>query len=334
MRPSTLSPTTRREALRLALAGVAGLAWPRLALAQGDESFDGFLDGVRREAAAQGVRTATLDAALNGLQPVERVLALDTHQPETTVTFADYIDRSVNPKRIEAGRTRLHDNQALLAEIGARYNVQPRFIVALWGLETDFGAFTGGFEIVPALATLAWKSSRPALFRAELIAALRILDRSGLRTDQLKGSWAGAMGQTQFMPSSYLKYAVDYRGKGRADIWEDRADVFASIANYLAREGWNGAYSWGREVRLPPGLDQGLLGGKVLKTVAQWQALGVRRSDGGELPRAALEAGLVQPGGPQGPSLMTYGNYRVIMKWNHSNYFATSVSYLADRIAV
>jgi membrane-bound lytic murein transglycosylase B len=330
---SDLRTTDRRGALLLGLGAAASAAWPRQGMAaEGD--FGQWLAGFRAEAAAQGISRATLAEALDGLKPVERVLELDRHQPESTVTFAEYIDHSVNAKRVESGRRHLAENAALLAEIGERFNVQPRFIVALWGLETDFGAFTGNFSIIAALATLAWGSSRPTLFRPELLAALRIVDEGGIRPEEMKGSWAGAMGQTQFMPSSYLKYAVDYRGKGRADIWTDRADVFASIANYLSREGWNGEFTWGREVRLPARFDPALLGGKVLKTIAAWAALGVRRPDGGELPRAALEAGLVQPGGAAGPTLLTYGNYRVIMKWNHSTYFATSVSYLADKVTV
>jgi membrane-bound lytic murein transglycosylase B len=325
--------TGRRTALRLGLAAAATALIPCGAGAE-QAGFAEWLAAFRRDAAAQGITPATLDLALNGLQPVQRVLDLDRHQPETTITFAQYIDKSVNPHRVAEGRQRLHDNRVLLQAIGARYNVQPRFIVALWGLETDFGAFTGGFSIIAALATLAWSSSRPALFRTELIAALTMIDRYRFTPEDLKGSWAGAMGQTQFMPSSYLKYAVDYRGAGRPDIWSAPEDVFASIAHYLAEEGWDGALTWGREVMLPPSFAPDLLGGKVLKPVADWQALGVRRRDGGDLPRAALEAGLVRPGAVSGPVLMTYGNFRVIMKWNHSTYFAASVSYLADKIAV
>jgi membrane-bound lytic murein transglycosylase B len=331
--PSDSPILDRRAALRLGAAGALLLGLGSRSGAA-EAAFAEWLAGFRKEAAAQGIRRVTLDTALDGLQPVPRVLELDRKQPETTTTFAQYIERTVNPKRVESGREHLRDNLGLLTEIGHRYNVQPRFIVALWGLETDFGAFTGGFSVIAALATLAWASGRPALFKSELIAALQIVDRYGFAPAELKGSWAGAMGQTQFMPSSYLKHAVDYRRKGRPDIWADRADVFASIANYLAEEGWNGAFTWGREVRLPAAFDTSFLGGKVIKPVSEWQELGVRRHDGGDLPRAALEAGLVRPGGADGPTLMTYGNYRVIMKWNRSTYFATSVSYLADQIAV
>jgi membrane-bound lytic murein transglycosylase B len=296
--------------------------------------FRSWLESFKADAEAAGISRATLDGALDGLQPIQHVLDLDQHQPESTITFATYITKSVNPQRIETGRQRLAENRGLLEEIGSRYNVQPRFIVALWGLETDFGAFTGGFSIVASLATLAWGSSRPELFRSELVAALKIIDRNHVSVAEMTGSWAGAMGQTQFMPSSYLKYAVSYNHEGYADIWRIRGDVFASIANYLSHEGWDGTYTWGREVILPAKFDTSMLGGKTVRPIAAWDALGVRRADGGALPRAAIEGGLVQPGGKDGPTLLTYGNYRVIMRWNHSNYFATSVSYLADKIAV
>ena len=322
----------RRHFISLAAAGSALAGAPPRAFAE-TGSFSAWLDGFKAEARAAGISHATIERALGGLQPIEHVLELDQHQPESTITFATYIAKSVNPQRVENGRQKLTENRALLEEVGATYNVQPRFIVALWGLETDFGGYTGNFSIVAALATLAWGSSRPEMFKSELIAALKIIDRNGVSPSEMTGSWAGAMGQTQFMPSSYLRYATAFRHAGYPDIWRDRGDVFASIANYLAHEGWDGAYTWGREVRLPSQFDRNLVNGKTLKTVAEWDALGVRRIDGEKLPPAAIQGGLVQPGGAEGPTLMTYGNYRVIMRWNHSNYFATSVSYLADRIA-
>jgi membrane-bound lytic murein transglycosylase B len=319
----------RRQLLML-LAGT-GLVGGRVARAAAMD-FPTWLADFKKEAMEQGIGAATLESAFSGVQPLQKVLDLDHHQPEKTTTFNEYIDRVVNPNRIEAARRHLAENRALLQEVGQRYNVQPRFILALWGIETDFGAFTGGFSVVAALATLAYDGRRGEVFRRELIAALKILDQGHFKASELKGSWAGAMGQTQFMPSTFLKYAVDYSGTGRQDIWGDRADVFASAANYLASLGWDGADTWGREVVLPSGFDPSLLGGQVLRSVDTWRSLGVRRSDGGELPRLDLEAGLVRPGGDTGPTLMTYGNFRAIMKWNRSLYFATAVCYLADRI--
>jgi membrane-bound lytic murein transglycosylase B len=315
----------------LALLGGAGLATARTAWAAPTD-FPTWLAAFKQEAIAKGIRRDTVEAAFVGVQPSAKVLELDRKQPEGTVSFQDYLDRAITQQRVDIARRHFDENRALLTAISRRYNVQPRFILALWGIETGFGTFTGDFSVVAALATLAYDGRRGDFFRSELIAALRILDQGHFKPAELKGSWAGAMGQTQFMPSSFLKYAVDYDGKGRQDIWTDRADVFASIANYLATVGWDGTVGWGREVILPAGFDSALLGGQALRSVDDWRSLGVLPSDGGRLPRLDLEAGLVQPGGAAGPTLMTYGNYRVIMKWNRSLYFASAVSFLADRI--
>ena len=323
----------RRQALLLAAACSLAAIVPAAIVPAGaaDQDFATWLAAFKAEAIAQGIRKETVEAAFVGVEPIPHVLELDRRQPETTITFTTYVQRVVTADRVEAGRRHLAENRKLLDEVGARYNVQPRFIVALWAVESGFGVVMGDFNVVAALATLAYDGRRGAFFRKELIAALKILDQGHFQPGELKGSWAGAMGQTQFMPSSFLSYAVDYNGNGRQDIWTDHADVFASIANYLKSCGWNGAIGWGRAVKLPKRFDSTALDGKTLKTVDGWRALGVRRSDGGELPHADLEAGLVQPGGTAGPTLMTYGNYRAIMKWNHSLYFATAVSYLADR---
>jgi len=325
----------RRDLLRgLAALGLIGVVNPDHArAADTDTAFAIWLKAFRAEALAAGIRPQTLDRALKGLHPLPKVLALDHHQPEVTMTFEQYLTRVVNPTRVDSGRRRLAANRPLLNEISARFGVQPQFIMALWGIETDYGASTGDFGVVGALATLAFASSRPDLFRKELLAALRIVDQGHFRAEDLRGSWAGAMGQTQFMPSSFLTYAVDYTGKGRADIWGDLADVFASIANYLQRCGWNGATTWGRVVLVPAGFDTALIGNKKAKRPADWAALGVRAEAGGDLPLDEADAELIRPGGATGPVLMTYGNYRVIMRWNHSTYFASAVSQLADRIA-
>ena len=328
-------PVSRRQLLvRLAaVAAAAPVLLGGIGPAQGaDQDFATWLAAFKQDALGAGVHQGTLDAAFAGVAPIPRVLELDQRQPETTITFDTYVTRVVSDARIQAGRQHLADDRELLGEIGAKYGVQPRFIVALWAIETDFGRVQGDYPIVASLATLAYDGRRGAFFRKELIAALKILDQGHIRPDELRGSWAGAMGQTQFMPSTFLAYAVDYAGTGKQDIWHDKRDALASIANYLASLGWQGDYTWGRPVRLPAGFDPALLGGQVLRTVDQWRALGVQRDDGGILPQATLDAGLVQPGGAAGPTLMVYGNYRAIMKWNRSLYFATAVSYLADRI--
>src|SRR5713101_8484000 len=258
-----------RRVASIALVVMLALSGRPAAANQAD--FASFLVGVRQDALAAGIKPATLDRALNGLQPIPRVLELDRKQPERVLTFTEYMGRVVTPARIETARHRLAENRSLLNEIGAKYGVQPRFIVALWGIESDFGRLTGGFHIVGALATLAYDGRRSAFFRKELINALKILDHGDIAPEAMVGSWAGAMGQSQFMPSSYLSYAVNWRGDGRRDIWNRKEDVFASIANYLARVGWRGDQNWGREVRLPPGFDRSLAGVDAVKPLAEWQ---------------------------------------------------------------
>jgi len=220
-----------------------------------------------------------------------------------------------------------------LAEISEAYGVQSRFIVALWGIESDFGRVTGGFPVLDSLATLAFDGRRGAFFQDQLIQALRIVDDGHIQPDDMLGSWAGAMGQSQFMPSSFHSFAVDHDGDGRRDIWGTLPDVFASAANYLAEAGWKGDQTWGRQVRLPEGFDDALSGLDVTKPLHEWQALGVRRSNGDDLPVAQLSASVVLPGGPDGPAFLTYPNYRVLLKWNRSHYFATTVGQFADMLA-
>lgn len=315
------------------LAGLAAaLAWGRGAPAA-ELEFDAWLKAFRQEAIAKGIPAAIVEQSLVGVAPIPRVLELDRRQPETTLTFDEYITRVVNPGRVESGRARLHEHRELLGRVSHAYGVQPRFIVALWGIETDFGRITGNFSILSALATLAYDGRRSAFFREELLNALRILARSNIAPQELRGSWAGAMGQSQFMPSTYLAYAVDFDGDGRADIWNSRADVFASAANYLSKVGWRADETWGREVRLPAGFERALIDhNKVQKPLIEWQALGVRRTDGGDLPARELNASVIQPGGADGPSFLIYNNYRVLLRWNRSLYFATAVGFLADRI--
>ena len=308
-----------------------GLARPA---ASAETDFATWLAGVREEALTRGIRGATLDRALAGVHPLPRVLELDRAQPERTLSYAEYLKRVVTPGRVAMARKRLAENRALLREIAGKYHVQPRFIVALWGIESDFGRLSGGFPVISALATLAYDGRRASFFRGELMAALSILDHGDITPEAMLGSWAGAMGQSQFMPSSFLNYAVDYRGDGRRDIWHRREDVFASIANYLSGLGWRGDEGWGRRVRLPPGFDQSLAGLETKKTLAQWQRLGVRRGDGGDLAGrdGRIEASLILPGGADGPALLVYDNFRAILKWNNSIFFASAVGSLADSI--
>ncbi|MBI1775118.1 MAG: lytic murein transglycosylase [Proteobacteria bacterium] len=328
MRPS--SPLSLWVAV--AFSSLVAIAASAMPVRANELSFAQWLDGFKREAEEKGLSPATLDRTLARVQPIPRVLELDRRQPEVTLTFQQYIERVINDRRVETARRLLGEHRPLLARVSQRYGVQPRFIVALWGIETDFGRFTGDFSVFAALATLAYDGRRSNFFRGELMQALRIVEAGYATPEQMRGSWAGAMGQSQFMPSSFLKYAVDYEERGRRDIWTSLPDVFASIANYLKENGWQGDQTWGRAVKLPQGFDAALVGLTVARPLPEWHALGARRPDGGPLPARELPASLVLPGGPEGPAFLVYGNYRAIMRYNPSIFYATAVGQLADRI--
>lgn len=297
-----------------------------------DQPFETWLEGVRAEARQKGISEATVQAALADIQPIPRVIELDRQQPEFTLTFQQYLDRVVPQARIDKGRRLMAEHKALLTRIEGQFGVPARQIVALWGIETDFGRVTGGFKVIPALATLAHDGRRSAFFRKELMDALKIVDDGHIDAERMLGSWAGAMGQNQFMPSSFRAYAIDYTGDGKRDIWTTLPDVLASIANYLSRVGWKNDQTWGREVQLPAGFDIGLAENKTRKAIPEWQALGVRRADGSDLPARDLPAQIVLPAGAGGPAYMVYDNFEVILKWNRSTYFAIAAGTLADAL--
>lgn len=301
-------------------------------LHQNSQSFDVWLVELKAEAAAKGVSAATLDAALMGVEPIPRVIELDRAQPEFTWTFRDYMTKLVNDDRVAKGKRMLAENAKLLGAVGKKYGIEPRFLVAFWGLETDFGRFAeGSFSTIAALATLAYDGRRSAFFREQLLAALKILDQDHIAPEKMKGSWAGAMGHFQFIPTTFAAYAQDWDGDGRRDIWTNRGDAYASAANYLTKSGWNNAETWGREVVLPKGFDFNLSGLEVTKPLADWQKLGVRRVGGAALPQADVSASVVTPSGAKGPAFLVYGNFRTIMIWNRSIYYALAVGHLADR---
>jgi len=315
----------------LVLAVVLTLS-PRPGVAQ-EVTFDAWLVDLRTEAAAKGISSATLDAALTGLQPIPRVIELDRRQPEFTWTFRDYMTKLVNAQRVEKGKRKLAQNSKLLNEIGAKYGIQPRYLVAFWGLETDFGRLAEGyFPTIAALATLAHDGRRSTFFRAQLMAALKILDEGHISPAKMKGSWAGAMGHFQFIPTTFQAYAQDYDGDGHKDIWGNQADAYASAANFLTKSGWKGDEIWGREVVLPSGFDFNLASMKVKKNLDQWQALGIRRLGGADLPKVEIAASVVAPAGAKGPAFMIYGNFRTIMVWNRSIFYGIAVGHLADRL--
>ncbi|MGH7094756.1 MAG: lytic murein transglycosylase [Stellaceae bacterium] len=298
-----------------------------------DGNWDGFLAEIRRDAVAHGIRAATVDRTLHYVQYLPHVIELDHRQPEHTMTFEEFIGKSVTPERKEQARRAAAENWPLLGQVSRVYGVQPRFIVALWGIESAFGRITGNYLVPSALATLAYDGRRGALFRSELLAALRIIDQGDIRADQMLGSWAGAMGQCQFMPSTFLHYAVDFDRDGRRDIWTDRADVLGSIANYIGHLGWHGDEGWGQVAWVPQNFDTRYSGLHIRRPVTEWARLGVRSADGGAPVGREIEASLVLPDGTTGPALLVYDNFRAIMRWNKSTFFAAAVGYLADSMA-
>lgn len=299
-----------------------------------DQSFEQWLAGAKAEARSNGVSEDIINRAFAGVSPVKRIIELDRKQPEGTMTFAKYRKRIINDARVAQGRRLLKTHAAQLQKASDKYGVAPQYIVALWGIETSYGNNTGGFDVVEALSTLAYDGRRSSFFRKELMNALKILEEGHISPEKMKGSWAGAMGQNQFMPSSFHAYAVDGNGDGRRDIWTSLPDVFASTANYLSNRGWREDERWGRAVTVPSNLPKRFIGLDYKADLATWKSMGVTLLGGGALPQSDdIKASIVQPDGANGPSYLAYNNYRVIMRWNKSTYFATSVGLLADQIA-
>lgn len=322
---------SRRAVLAAAAASAAVAPWPASA-APG--SFESFLASVRTEARAKGISVATLDRALTGLKPNQKVIDLDHHQPESTFTWDQYRTRIVSDARVQRGRQYYAANRAVMTQVTARYGVPAGIVMGIWGLETDYGRFTGGFNVIEALATLSWEGRRAAFFRSELLDALRILDHGDIAFAQMTGSYAGAMGQTQFMPDSFLKYAVDWNGTGRRDIWGDIGCVFASTANYLAREGWQANLPWGQRVTLAGRIDPYIVGHEHRRPVAEWAGLGVRSVTGQAL-RDAPAAALIMPGGESEPNesyLVYYPNYKAIRSYNPPDFYCLSVGLIGDLV--
>jgi membrane-bound lytic murein transglycosylase B len=324
-------------------AGLTAFASPSAQEPDPKPSFDSWLAKARGEALALGISEATVSAALDGLEPLPVVVERDRSQAEAVLSVDEYVRRRLTPKFVRSANEHAAADRATLKQVGDRYGVQPRFLVAVWGLESNFGRFSGVRPVVQALATLAWEGRRGAFFTSELMDALRIVDRGDIALPVMKGSWAGAMGQTQFMPSSYLKHAEDFDGDGNRDIWRSTPDVLASIANYLKAYGWKADETWGREVRLPAGKADSIVEHVGLRTegcraardmtisrpLKQWQALGVRTVDGKALPVADRDASLFRAGKR---AFLVYGNYEALLGYNCAHAYALSVSQLADRI--
>jgi len=295
--------------------------------------FDSWLAEFRAEAAAAGITEATLDAALSGVAPAERVVALDRGQPEFLQTFSDYLGRRVTPQRVEQGRSQLQAHAALLDAVEQRYGVPKSVLVAFWGLETHYGKVKGSLNIPASLATLAYDGRRSRFFRSQLLDALHIIDAGHVSAADMTGSWAGAMGHMQFMPSTFRAHAVDADGDGRIDLWQSLPDAMHSAANYLKRAGWRTGEPVAVQVRLPDGFEWRSARISNRQPVAAWAAQGVVPAAGGALPAAAGRAAIVLPQGWQGPAFMVYDNFDVVMDWNRSLNYALAVAQLAQQLA-
>jgi membrane-bound lytic murein transglycosylase B len=311
----------------------AGVSFTALA---NKAEFDEYVQGLKQEALDKGISAQTVQQAFANVSYKPRAVKADRNQPEKKLTLDEYIPRAVPDWKVKQAKALYDKHYTELKRIGEQYGVQPRFIVALWGVESNFGSLTGGYNVIDALATLAYDGRRETFFRKETMAALTILDQGHIAVDNMKGSWAGAMGQCQFMPSSFLNFAQDGNGDGKKDIWTSKSDVFASAANYLSQSGWDAKYTWGRQVKVPKGLDKSLLGRDRAKgkTLQEWGKLGITKHSGAKLPspKEPIKAWLIMPDDEQGRAYLVYNNYQVLMKWNRSYYFGIAVSHLADRI--
>lgn len=325
---------------------VAAAATPTV-YAQTEAEFEEYVSALRSEALSKGYDSAIVEQAFSHVVFKKKIVKADRNQPEFVETLETYLPKRVPQWKVDKARVLYKEHKVLLEKIGKAYGVQPRFIVALWGLETNFGKIQGKYPLISSLVTLCFDGRRETFFKAQLWDALDILQFEKVPYEKLKGSWAGAMGQVQFMPSSFKAYAVDFDGDGVKDIWQNMGDVFASAANYLAHEKWNKDLTWGRQVKLPDNFDfnhavpQKTRGRahwleewkRTEKTLSEWQALGVRRADGSDLPKVDLKAAMMIPDGENGRIYLAYDNYKSLMHWNRSYYFVTTVGYLSDRIA-
>lgn len=300
------------------------------ASAQPTQSWDSWLKELRAEAKAEGITDATFDLALKGVKPNRRVNHFSKTQPEKRLTFLKYRSTRIDPYRITLGVREYKKRRQTLDKIGQEFGVDPHFITAIWGIETSYGRYMGSFPVIGSLATLAYDGRRAAFFRKELLMALKIVQGGHVDLDKFKGEWAGASGHAQFLPSSWHRFAVDYDGDGHKDIWNDLDDVFASIANYLLQNGWKTNEPWAYEAKLPYNFDHGLIGFDQKHSVATWRKAGLVLPEGVSWPSDDIEASLIEQYG--GPYMLVFNNFRVLLRYNNSKFYAGSVGFLADSI--
>jgi lytic murein transglycosylase len=321
-------PSATPPPATLAAAQAAGVPMDDLAQQQG---FARWVAAFRETARASGIDDATLHLAFDDARYVPRAITADRAQPEFTRTVWDYVDLIVSPARVQRGQQKLAEVQPQLDAAAAQFGVPQATIVAIWGMESDYGANYGDIPTIDALASLGFEGRREAWARGQLMAALKILQSGDIDRAHMIGSWAGAMGQTQFIPSAFLQFALDADGDGRRDIWGSMADVTASTANFLARSGWQPGQAWGTEVKLPDGFDAGRADDAVRQPTAQWAGEGVQALDGNPLPELP-DGAILLPAGARGPAFLVGANFRTLLRYNNSTSYALAVSLLAQRI--
>jgi membrane-bound lytic murein transglycosylase B len=299
----------------------------------GDTKFDAFLAEARATALSQGITEATFESATAGLAPIPAIVNMNANQPEFSKPVWAYLDSAVSERRIKDAQFMLSRYGDVLARIEAASGVPKEILVAVWGMETDYGSETGGFNLFGALATLAYDGPRAAYARPEFFAALKLYQEQRYPVSEMVASWAGAFGQTQFTPTTFFKYAVDGDGDGRIDLWRSAPDALASAAKLLSGQGWKAGQRWGYEIRLPSTFAYELADTDTVKPVAEWRALGVKTATGDDLPEAADNAGILLPAGAHGPAFLVLPNFSVILKYNNATSYALAVALLADRMA-
>ena len=310
----------------------SGWTYANDTLADETQSFEEFLTDIRQQAKTQGVSNATLDLTLSALSPNPKVIKFDQTQAEFSQNFWRYLGSRVSGYRLNKGAEKLKQHQEALQKNYQQYGVPPHIIVSFWGLETNYGTYTGDLNLVRSLATLSYDKRRRTFFTQQLLVLLKLIDEGKIPANA-KGSWAGAMGNVQFMPTNVATYGIDADQDGEIDLWDNAQDIFASAANFLQKIGWHRGERWGREVSIKKDFDYQLANLKIKKTVNEWQALGVRTAQGKNLPNSELKASLILPMGYNGPAFLAYRNFRAILNWNRSILYALSVGHLSDRLA-
>lgn len=297
-----------------------------------ESQFSQCIERISDKAKSEGIDEKVVENALGQANYLEKVIGYDRNQPESVQSFPNYFKKRVTSWRIDKGRQMYSKHRKFLAELTTNYGVPAHYLIAFWGLETNYGSYKGKMSTIDSLATLACDPRRSRFFTEELITAMKLMDREDLQKDALVGSWAGAMGHTQFMPSAYMNYAIDGDGDGKVNLWDSEQDALASAANFLQNLGWERGFRWGREVKLPADFDYGLTGRNQKHTLSYWKELGVTKVNGKAFSDSDIKASVLIPAGHSGPSFIVYDNFKVIMRWNNSESYAIAVGHLADRI--